>query len=90
MVERYWDYKWFIDHKYNLDPFSPYEDFYNSDQKDVFYWLWLDAEEKAEKTLYENQKFVTEAISTVEDHLEVWGEIPADKWISNPYWNEVN
>ena len=37
MVEKYWDYKRFIDHKYNLDPFSPYEDFYNSDQKDVFY-----------------------------------------------------
>ena len=51
MVDKYWDFKRFIDKKYNLDPFSPYEDFYNSDNKDVFYRLWIDAEVKAEKSL---------------------------------------
>jgi len=51
MVEKYWDFKRFIDKKYNLDPFSPYEDFYNSNNPEVYYRLWLDAEEKAEKSL---------------------------------------
>lgn len=70
LVEWYWDFKWFIDKKYNLDPFTPYEDFYNSKNPEVYYWLWLDAEEKAEQCLIQNERFVADALANVEDKLE--------------------
>lgn len=84
MVEKYWDFKRFIDKKYNLDPFSPYEDFYNSNNPEVYYWLWLDAEEKAEKALIQNEKFVADALASVEDNLEKRDEIKPEQRITNP------